>query len=55
MEPNQVVDFESAKSHFFYNPRLSALDLKLLGSSKLPELPAHIWLTSSGTTQGLEI
>lgn len=55
MEPNQIVDFESAKSHFFYNPRLSASELKILESVTLPELPAHIWLASSGTTQTSEI
>lgn len=55
MVPNQVVDFESAKSHFFYNPRLSESELKILDSLKLPELTAHIWLTSSGTTQGPEV
>ncbi len=55
MESNQIVDFESTRSHFFHNPRLSDGDLKILATLKLPELPAHIWLTSSGTTQTSEI
>lgn len=55
MVPNQVVDFESAASHFFYNPRLSPGEIQILKSVKLPEMPAHIWLASSGTTQTSEI
>lgn len=49
-----MIDFESQETHFLFNPRLPEREKAWLvhaqRAESFPQLPAHIWLASSGTT-----
>lgn len=44
-----VVDWSSESSHLILNPKLKSQMVAGLDLSRLPQLPGHIWLASSGS------
>lgn len=49
-----LIDWESNESHHFLNPRWTQEQKKNLSTlfKNAPDLPGHIWVTTSGTTSG---
>jgi len=52
-----VMDFASEESHLLLNPRMPAEERKRLEElyAAAPQLPAHVWLATSGTTGGMKL
>ncbi len=54
MENAPLIDWESAESHVLLNPRMPEEERRLL-QSFVTDLPAHLWLATSGTTGALKL
>lgn len=52
-----MIDFESAETHLLLNPRLPRDEKERLERlyEDAPSLPAHVWLSTSGTTGALKL
>jgi o-succinylbenzoate---CoA ligase len=48
------IDWQSDESHLLLNPRMPDEELRML-QSFVTELPAHLWLATSGTTGALKL
>ncbi|HYK00566.1 MAG TPA: AMP-binding protein [Thermoanaerobaculia bacterium] len=48
------IDWQSAESHLLLNPRMPEEERRML-QSFVVELPAHLWLATSGTTGALKL
>ncbi|MEA2464291.1 MAG: hypothetical protein QOJ98_2038, partial [Acidobacteriota bacterium] len=46
------VDWQTAESHLLLNPRMPEEERRTL-ESYVTDLPAHLWLATSGTTGAL--
>jgi O-succinylbenzoic acid--CoA ligase len=54
VEDADVIDWNSVESHVLLNPRMPAEDQARL-RSYVTDLPAHLWLATSGTTGALKL
>lgn len=52
-----MIDWESGETHLLLNPRMPADDRARLESlaATAPDLPAHVWLATSGTSGALKL
>jgi len=54
MEEAQLIDWSSEESHVLLNPRMPKVERRRLESLVI-DLPAHVWLATSGTTGALKL